>query len=312
MKAKYRPVSRTPNTTSTYVEPARQATSDVFPGSSGFVQQLNAQKQHLHHVPPTMIHDESVPKVQQGAQGLQKEFQQGAGQGFQQQGFQQGFQQQGLQQNLARQEAPVIFQKEQRPAVLKEKIIPIEEENIQPVVHRQIERREIHEVVQPIHEKQYLPPVVEEKQLPAETRQFGSYQARTPTQYNSSVEYATAEHYKRVNAPIIEETVRKTIVEEIQPVVHRDTVAPHIIKETLPIYEKVYEPEVILKETRPMMEAFAPTSVDKEMIPSAPEYKSQTFNYAQAPLETKYVFEIQQKTKLIPQGQLPADRKSVV
>jgi hypothetical protein len=188
-------------------------------------------------------------------------------------------------------EAPVNFLKEERPAVVKERIIPLEEESIQPVIHREIEQREIHEILQPIHERQFMPATVEEKQLQAEYRPVvGGYAPRQATAIAPSVEYATPSRTQIVRPPIIEETIRKTIIEEVQPVIHREVVKPHIIRQTQPIFEKIVEPEVILKETRPMIER-------------AGEYT--TFQQAQLPattLEKQYFFEIDQKTKLKPVG----------
>jgi len=181
----------------------------------------------------------------------------------------------------------------QRPTVLKEKIIPIEEESIQPIVHRQIERREIHEVVQPIHERKVLPATVEERQLPAETRQFGHLQQRVPIFEPSTVETAPVNRAKVFNPPIIQETVRKTVIEEVQPVVHRDTVTTHIIKETLPIYERIIEPEVVLKETRPIMEHTMGSTTPTMMPGTTMMNQPGTFG-------EKYAFDIEQKTTLQP------------
>jgi len=183
--------------------------------------------------------------------------------------------------------------KEERPAVIKERIIPIEEESIQPIIHREVEQREVHEVLQPYHERQVLPATIEEKQLQAEYRPvIGGYAPRQASVIAPTVEYATPERTQIVRPPIIEETIRKTIIEEVQPVIHREVVKPHILRQTQPIYEKIIEPEVILKETRPMIE-------------KAGEYSSFSAQPQLAPAQNmgKYVFEIDQKTKLSPLGQ---------
>lgn len=189
-------------------------------------------------------------------------------------------------------EMPVNFVKEERPAVVKERIFQMEEECIQPVIHREVEKREIHEILQPIHERQVLAPTFEEKELQAEFRPIiGGYAPRQAATIAPSVEYATKERTQIVRPPIIEETIRRTIIEEFQPVIHREVVKPHIIRQTQNIYEKILEPEVILKETRPMIEG-----------------SGQTFNGFQAApalapvMANKYVFEVDQKTKLKPLG----------
>lgn len=204
-------------------------------------------------------------------------------------------------------DSPVNFLKEERPAVVRERIIPIEEENIQPVIHREVERREIHEVVQPIHERQVLPATVEEKQLQAEYRPtIGGYAPRQATSFAPSVEYATPERTQIVRPPIIEETIRKTIIEEVQPIIHREVVKPHIIRQTQPIYEKILEPEVILKETRPMIEKELGTSTwqTRETLPTWQTQQAlpSSGQFTQQPFGNKYQYEIDQTTKLSPVG----------
>jgi len=188
-------------------------------------------------------------------------------------------------------EMPINFVKEERPAVVKERILQMEEECIQPFIHREVEKREIHEILQPIHERQVLAPTFEEKELQAEFRPvIGGYAPRQASIISPSVEYATKERTQIVKPPIIEETIRKTIIEEVQPVIHREVVKPHIIRQTQNIYEKILEPEVILKETRPMIECSAQNFDAFQAAPSAPV------------MANKYVFEIDQKTKLKPLG----------
>jgi len=242
-----------------------------------FMSEFNRKKLHLRHVPHSMIRDHSAPNLLLLKQEKwQSQWLPGAQKGFMAPG--------------AGRAAPMVQELResvQRPAVLREKIIPIQEEDIQPIVHRQIERREIHEVVQPIHERKVLPATVEERQLPAETRQFGHVQHRVPMVEPSTVETVPATRSKIVNPPIIQETIRKTVIEEVQPVVHRDTVTTRIIRETLPIYEKIIEPEVVIKETRPVLEHAlnAPAATPATLQPTFGE---------------KYAFDIEQKTTLQP------------
>ena len=51
--------------------------------------------------------------------------------------------------------------------------------------------------------------------------------------------------------PIVQETIRKKIIEEIQPVIYRQVIAPKLIKEVKPIYEKVVEAPVVSYATLP-------------------------------------------------------------
>jgi len=195
-------------------------------------------------------------------------------------------------------EMPVNFVKEERPAVVKERILAVEEESIQPIIHREVEKREIHEILQPIHERQVLAPTFEEKQLQAEFRPvIGGYAPRQAAFVAPSVEYAPKERTQIVRPPIIEETIRKTVIEEVQPVIHREVVKPHIIRQTQNIYEKILEPEVILKETRPMIECCS-----EQTFTGLKEQAAPLPAMATSSLGGKYVFEIDQKTKLKPLG----------
>jgi len=62
----------------------------------------------------------------------------------------------------------------------------------------------------------------------------------------------TTEQIQR--APIIEETIHKKIIEEVQPVLYRETVKPVVVEATKPIYEKVYEAPRLVEEMRPMVD----------------------------------------------------------
>ncbi len=51
--------------------------------------------------------------------------------------------------------------------------------------------------------------------------------------------------------PVIEETIHRTIREEIQPILYRETFTPRVIQEVKPIYERVVEAPRIVREDRP-------------------------------------------------------------
>lgn len=71
-----------------------------------------------------------------------------------------------------------------------------------------------------------------------------------------------AEHREAVmHAPIVEETVHKKIIEEIQPVIHREVIAPKIINERQDIYEKIVEAPTVSYTTLPPMVQEAPVFV---------------------------------------------------
>jgi len=191
-------------------------------------------------------------QYQRGLGGQQYGGQQwGQGQGIQgQQGWgqQRMMGQQGLAQNVASYE---------RPAIVQEILHPMHTEEVQPVIQRQRERTQIKQVIAPIMHRVERPPIYVNKQLPAETRPV-VYNAPTQefnTKYTQGLPAPTTQNYQphvhRVfKQPIINETVKTNIVEEIYPVVHREIYQPQIIKETLPVIEKIVEPPTLMREER--------------------------------------------------------------
>jgi len=57
-----------------------------------------------------------------------------------------------------------------------------------------------------------------------------------------------------VHQPIVEEHIKRTVVEERQPIIERDVVAPTVIQETKPIYERVVEAPRVYREEIPTRE----------------------------------------------------------
>jgi len=141
----------------------------------------------------------------------------------------------------------------EKAPVVQEVIKPGVREEIQPVIHREREQTEIREQVQPIFEKSVAPTIVEERQLAPEIKpevRLGSMPVIAEGPRSSTLVEAE-QRETLVKAPIVEETVHKRIVEEVQPVIHREVVAPVVIQETKPIYEKVVEAPVVTYTTLP-------------------------------------------------------------
>jgi len=147
------------------------------------------------------------------------------------------------------------------PPVIHETVLPVETEEIQPVIHRDIEKTEIHVVNAPQYEGTATRPVIiHERELPAEVRpeirmptgEADEKLRRLETAEQSRIQRAPVEHVIVEKPPIIEETIHRRIIEEVQPIVHKETIEPHVIRETLPIYEKIIEPPVVVGVTRQM------------------------------------------------------------
>eukprot|EP01118_Nematostelium_gracile_P002281 TRINITY_DN1251_c0_g1_i2.p1 TRINITY_DN1251_c0_g1~~TRINITY_DN1251_c0_g1_i2.p1 ORF type:complete len:277 (+),score=96.94 TRINITY_DN1251_c0_g1_i2:41-832(+) len=141
-----------------------------------------------------------------------------------------------------------------KETVIREVVHPVEEEIIQPVIHREREQTEVHQITQNIAESEILPTIVEEKTLPAQyIGEFKESNVLAEAEFmkgtvDSSLEVDQVKHIRVVKEPIIEEVIKKTVIEVVQPVIHKETIAPHVIKETLPIYERIVEAPVVINE----------------------------------------------------------------
>jgi len=145
------------------------------------------------------------------------------------------------------QQPPLIHQ-----TAVKEVVKPIQVEEIQPVVHRQIETTEIHQVKQPIYERNVLPTQVQDRVLPTTVKPDVVFGGRPPAMIEEpSTRVVENVQASTITKPaIVEETFRPHIVEEIQPVVFRETVAPSVVREVQPINERIIQQPVVIQETR--------------------------------------------------------------
>lgn len=69
-----------------------------------------------------------------------------------------------------------------------------------------------------------------------------------------------------VHAPILNEVIKKTIIEEVQPVLERDVIVPTVVQNTQPIYEKIVEAPVVYREVREVKELGTRTMTASEML----------------------------------------------
>jgi hypothetical protein len=175
----------------------------------------------------------------------------------QQQGFQQWLpqQQQVISQQLLPatqvQVAPAILEHRECAPVIQERIRKEEVEEIHPVIHREREKTEIHKITQPVHTSAVLGVVTEEATLPAKFTEIRTPSMLPPVSILPKREELSAQKMRVQTAPVVIETEKKKIIEEVTPVVHREVVEPHLTKLTLPIYEKIVEGDVYVSEIRP-------------------------------------------------------------
>jgi len=179
------------------------------------------------------------------------------------------FVQQPLSQNIMNEPAlgmaaPMTIQREylEKPVIVRETILPEEKVSVQPVIHREREQTEFHEVMQPMKERDILPTKVVYATLPNQVtptlvendQQFQrSYQESTH-RYIPSSEVLPTQSQTVEKAPILEEFIHKKIIEEVQPVLYKETVQPTLIEEVQPIYERVVEAPVMSEEIRSVKE----------------------------------------------------------
>jgi len=141
----------------------------------------------------------------------------------------------------------------QKQAVVQEQIQEFERDVIQPVITRQREQTEIRQITQPMHQRSVLPTVVEEVRLQPEIRPEIREQPRQmipQVTLQSSSRVAPGIREVVQEQPLIQETVRRQVVEEVQPIIYRETVIPRVVHEVRPIYERIVEAPIILMEER--------------------------------------------------------------
>jgi len=145
-----------------------------------------------------------------------------------------------------------------KPTIVKETFLPQEKIEIQPVIHRERDQLEVHQVYQPLKEREIKPTQVINTTL-ADKVQATIVQddsafigQRSIPQYTATKEFAPLQTQTIEKPAIIEEHVKKTIVEEVQPVLYKETIVPTLVRETQPIYEKIVEAPILIKETLPM------------------------------------------------------------
>src|SRR5262249_23740931 len=125
-----------------------------------------------------------------------------------------------------------------------------EVEEIQPVVHREIEKTEIHQITEPIVDNEIAPIIVEEQTLPLDIRPtiivtqeysfetidlLSSLRIPRSTEEENTIEVDKS-HATVVMPTMIHEVEKKKIIEEIQPIIYKEVLQPVIIRKTQPIF----------------------------------------------------------------------------
>ncbi|PRP74415.1 hypothetical protein PROFUN_06544 [Planoprotostelium fungivorum] len=145
---------------------------------------------------------------------------------------------------------PVNYETVEKPIVIQEKIHPMEKEEIQPVIYREREQLDVKQITQLLHETEIKPTTVESRELAPEVRE-PIVERGEPISENVILPSTQVDDVIRtqvIHEPIVNETIKKTIIEEIQPVLERDIIRPTIVLHTQPIYEKIIEAPIVYRE----------------------------------------------------------------
>jgi len=150
--------------------------------------------------------------------------------------------------------APTVLETIEKEVVIQERIHPVEKEEIQPIIYREREQLDVKQVTQMLHETQIEPTIIQQRELPAERRE-AIIERGAAIEENiilPSVHRDATLRTQQIHAPIVEETIKRTVIEEIQPVLERDVFVPTVIQNTQPIYEKIVEAPTVYREVRDM------------------------------------------------------------
>jgi len=242
------PSTINPSTTTTSTTPSTTTASTTTPtsgtgtGGTGLAPTTYSpsyvgQQGGLSSTGQGMAHTQTglqQPQMQQQQQSFQPQMQQGQ------------YQQQGVR------ETDTVSYVEKAP-VVHQKIVEMEKEVIQPIISREREQLEIHQITQPMTQREVRPTVVEERVLQPEyrpeVRERGMPIPQVALQSSTTVAPTLREVVQQ--QPVIEETIHRTIREEIQPILYRETFTPRVIQEVKPIYERVVEAPRVVREDRP-------------------------------------------------------------
>lgn len=140
--------------------------------------------------------------------------------------------------------------------VVKEHIKEVEVHQVQPVIHREREQREIHHVVQPEREVLVSPTekVHVEKSINLGERHVESTlksdHARGIAPRVESSKQVEVERQHQDMPTKVEEHVHKVVEEHIHPVVYREVLKPKVTQETQHMYETVKEKPIETYEVR--------------------------------------------------------------
>jgi hypothetical protein len=145
----------------------------------------------------------------------------------------------------------------EKPVVVQETIHPVEKIQVQPVIYREREQLEVHQVTQRLHQTHILSPKVERqilepqytnsntaRQLSAELEEVRAQALARDDVENVEIveEEGGITRIRIIKKAIVQENQRRQIVEEVQPIIVRDTLSTQQREMSgveLPYFEKI-------------------------------------------------------------------------
>jgi len=139
-------------------------------------------------------------------------------------------------------------------ALAEERLHIREKEIIQPVITRDIDKTEIRQVVQPVHEEKVLDTQLREKVLATQNIEKDMSRPVAPIAVPTARSETDKQTQRVEQAPIIEERIHKKIIEDVQPVIYRDVVQNEEVLIKQPIHEHIVEAPVVTTTTATIIE----------------------------------------------------------
>jgi len=141
----------------------------------------------------------------------------------------------------------------EKPVAVHEEIRNETVEEIQPVVNVEKFKTEVHQITQPLFDKEVRPVHIERSTLNAQMLP----DVNVPGSGISLPRDASTVNYQDSASMVVEkpaifiETQKRQVIDEIQPIIYKETVVPTVIQETKPIFQKIIEGPVYSQEVLP-------------------------------------------------------------
>jgi len=139
----------------------------------------------------------------------------------------------------------------EKPVAIHEEIRTERVEEIQPVINVEKIKTEVHQVTQPLFDKEVRAVNIEQRTLATEILPEVQVQGRgvRSVEDHSTTRVLDTRAVVLEKPAIINEVEKRQVIEEIQPVIYKETIVPTVIQETKPMYQKVVEGAVYTQET---------------------------------------------------------------